>query len=70
MVVLAKRASLVQAWTECLQADLSASTIKGIVGWVSTMFSAAVDDGIVTPQIRARPRSVRRPKVPARKVEP
>jgi hypothetical protein len=45
MGVLAKRPSLVRAWIECLEADLSASTIKGIVGWVSTMFSAAVDVG-------------------------
>ena len=69
MGVLAKRPSLVQQWIKGLERDLSASTIKGIVGWVSTIFKAAVDDGVVARN-PFDAGSVRRPRVQATKAVP
>jgi integrase len=66
---LARRPSLIQQWIKGLEADLSPSTIKGVVGWVSTIFRAAVDDGIVSRN-PCEVASVRRPKVPAKKAVP
>lgn len=47
MRTLAKRPSLVQAWVKGLEPHLEASTIQGIVGWVSTIFQVAMVDGVV-----------------------
>jgi integrase len=69
MGVLAKRPSLIQQWIKGLEGHLAPSTIKGIVGWVSTMFKAAIDDGVVTRN-PCELSSVRRPKVQARKPTP
>jgi integrase len=69
MGVLAKRPSLVQHWIKGLEDHLSPGTIKGITSWVSTIFKAAVDDGVVARN-PFDVGSVRRPKVPARKAVP
>ena len=70
MGVLAKRPSLVQQWIKGLESvGLSPSTIKGIAGWVSTIFKAAVDDGVVTRN-PFEAGSVRRPRVQATKAVP
>ena len=52
-----------------LEGQLSASTIKGITGWVSTIFKAAIDDGIVARN-PFDAGSVRRPRVQATKAVP
>lgn len=67
--VLAKRPSLVQQWIKGLESDLSASTIRGVVMWVSTIFNAAVDDGLVTRN-PFRAGSVRAPKVDQKRAVP
>lgn len=69
MGVLAKRPSLIQQWIKGLESDLSASTIKGVVGWVSSIFRAAMDDGIVTRN-PCEVGSVRRPRVAAKRAVP
>jgi integrase len=70
MGLLAKRPSLIQAWIKEMEAcGLSPSTIKGIVGWVSTIFNAAIDDQIVTRN-PCLMKSVRRPKVVPKNVVP
>jgi integrase len=67
--VLAKRPSLVQQWVKGLESDLSASTIKGVVMWVSTIFNAALDDGLVTRN-PFRTGSVRAPRVDQKRAVP
>jgi integrase len=67
--VLAKRPSLVQQWIKGMESDLSASTIKGVVMWVSTIFNAAVDDGLVTRN-PFRTGSVRAPRVDQKRATP
>ena len=70
MGAIAKSPSLVQAWIKEMQdAGLEASTIRGIVMWVSTIFNAAVDDGIVNRN-PLQARSVKPPKVIDKRVTP
>lgn len=69
MGVLAKRPSLVQQWVKGLESDLEASTIKGVVMWVSTIFNAAVDDGIVSRN-PFHTKSVRTPRVEEKRAVP
>jgi integrase len=45
--VLAQRPSLIQAWLKGLESSLAASTIHTILAGVSTVFAAAVDDGLI-----------------------
>jgi integrase len=59
----------VQQWIKGMEATLAASTIKVVAGWASSVFNAAVDDGIVVRNPFAA-KSVRRPKVARRKVVP
>jgi integrase len=68
--LLAKRPSMVQEWIKSMESDgLSPGTIGGIVGWVSTIFNAAIDDGIVSRN-PCEARSVKPPKIPRKKVTP
>lgn len=70
MGVLAKRPSLIQQWIKVLEsAGLGAAYVKGIVGWVSTIFAAAIDDGIVSRNPCAA-KTVRRPRVDRNKPVP
>lgn len=69
MGVLARRPSLIQQWIKGLEVTLAASTIRGIVSLVSTVFSAAVDDQVV-PRNPVAAGSVRPPRSQARKVVP
>ncbi|MEU6785922.1 tyrosine-type recombinase/integrase [Nonomuraea angiospora] len=70
MGVLAKRPSLVQAWVKDMQTSgLEASTIGGIVGLVSTVFDAAVDDQVVGRN-PCQSRTVKPPRAVKRKVVP
>jgi Phage integrase family len=56
-------------WIKSLEGHLSASTIKGIAGWVSTIFKTAIYDGIVARN-PFDAGSVRRPRVRATKAVP
>jgi len=68
--LLAKRPSMVQEWIKGMESDgLAPGTIGGIVGWVSTIFNAAIDDGIVNRN-PCEARSVKPPKIPRKKVTP
>jgi integrase len=68
--LLAKRPSLIQEWIKGMESDgLSPGTIGGIVGWVSTIFNAAIDDGIVSRN-PCEARSVKPPKISRKKVTP
>lgn len=69
MRALAKSPSLVQAWIKGMQAELEPSTIRGIVGWVSTIFEVAVVDGVV-PRNPVRTPAVKPPPVPRKRVQP
>jgi hypothetical protein len=63
MGVLAKRPSLIQEWIKGMESQGPApGTIRGIVGWVSAVFNAAIDDGIVSRN-PCEARSVRPPKI-------
>ena len=70
MATLAKSPSLMQAWIKEMQeGGLQPSTLRGVVTWVSIIFNAALDDGIV----RRNPllmKSVRKPKVIPKQVVP
>lgn len=70
MATLAKSPSLMQAWIKEMQeGGLQPSTLGGVVTWVSIIFNAAMDDGIV----RRNPllmKSVRKPKVISKQVVP
>ncbi|MEV0626004.1 tyrosine-type recombinase/integrase [Nonomuraea wenchangensis] len=70
MATLAKSPSLMQAWIKEMQeGGLQPSTLRGVVTWVSIIFNAAMDDGIV----RRNPllvKSVRKPKIVAKQVVP
>lgn len=70
MRTLARRPSMVQAWIKEMQdGGLEASTIRGIVMWVSIIFNAAVDDNVVhrNPLLV---KSVKPPKVIPKQVVP
>lgn len=69
MGALAKSPSLVQAWIKGMQRDLEPSTIRGIVGWVSTIFEVAMVDGIVSRN-PVRTQAVKPPPIPPKKVQP
>ena len=69
MGLLAKRPSLVQQWIKGMEADLASSTIGGVVMWVSTIFNAAMDDGIVSRN-PFHTKSVRPPRVDAKRAVP
>lgn len=70
MAVLATRPSMVQQWIKGMEADgLGASTIGVIAGLVSSIFLAAIDDGLVTRN-PVQAKSVRLPKPPERKIVP
>ncbi|MGS2640246.1 tyrosine-type recombinase/integrase [Streptosporangium sp. G12] len=70
MGMLAKRPSLVQAWVkEMEKAGLQPSTIKLIVGTVSAIFNAAIDDQIIGRNPCAT-KSVRPPARAPKKVVP
>lgn len=68
---LAKRPSMIQSWIKRMEAELglSPTTIRDTVGWVSMMFNAAVDDGVVSrnPCLVG---SIRKPKVVRPKAQP
>jgi integrase len=67
---LSKSPSTIRQWIAGLQAKgLSPGYIKVIVGTLSSIFNAAVDDGIIQRN-PCRSRSVRPPTVPARQVRP
>jgi len=70
MATLAKSPSLMQAWIKEMQeGGLAPSTLRGVVTWVSIIFNAAMDDGIVhrNPLLV---KSVRTPKVADKDVVP
>ena len=69
MAVLAKRPSMIQQWIKGLESKLEPSTIRGVTGLVSAVFSAAIDDGIVARN-PFHAGSVRPPKPKRRKVVP
>ncbi|WP_326830220.1 tyrosine-type recombinase/integrase [Streptosporangium sp. NBC_01810] len=70
MGMLAKRPSLVQAWVKEMEgAGLQPSTIKLIVGTVSAVFNAAIDDQIIGRNPCAT-KSVRPPARAPKKVVP
>lgn len=69
LVTLAKRPSLVQRWIKDMEAHLEASTIQGIVGIVSTVFGAAIDDGLIHRN-PCSARSVKSPRVAGKRVVP
>ncbi|GAA3531291.1 hypothetical protein GCM10022419_007990 [Nonomuraea rosea] len=67
---LAKTPRLLQAWIREMQdGGLEASTIRGIVMWVSTIFNAAVDDGLIARN-PLLVKSVKPPKVVSKDVVP
>ncbi|MEV7007539.1 site-specific integrase [Streptosporangium sp. NPDC051022] len=70
MASLAKRPSIVQQWIKDMETSgLQPSTIKGIVGDVSAIFDAAVDDQIVARN-PCMSRSVKAPPPAPRKAVP
>lgn len=70
MAQLAKRPSLIQQWIKDMEGSgLQPGTIKGIVGDVSTVFDAAVDDQIITRN-PCRTKSVKPPPPVHRKAVP
>jgi integrase len=69
MRALAKSPSLVQSWIKGMERHLEASTIRGIVGWVSTIFEVAMVDGVVGRNPVRTP-AVRPPSLPQRRVTP
>jgi integrase len=67
---LSKRPSAVQQWISGLQGKgLAPGTIKVIVGTLSSVFNAAIDDGIIARN-PTHAKSVKPPPVPKRKVQP
>lgn len=70
MDVLARRPSMIQQWIKAMETDgLGASTIATIVGLVSSIFIAAMDDGLVSRN-PCRAKSVQLPKPPEKKIVP
>ncbi|MFI7452337.1 tyrosine-type recombinase/integrase [Nonomuraea sp. NPDC049714] len=70
MATLAKSPSLMQAWIKEMQeGGLQPSTLRGVVTWVSIIFNAALDDGIVNRN-PLLVKSVRTPKVVDKQVVP
>jgi len=70
MGMLAKRPSLVQAWVKDMEASgLQPSTIKGIVGVVSSVFDAALDDQVIGRN-PCKAKSVKPPAMVRKKIVP
>lgn len=68
--LLAARPSLIQQWIKGMERDgLGASSIGDVARIVSSIFIAAMDDGLISKN-PLRAKSVRLPKVPERKVVP
>jgi len=67
--VLAQRPSVIQSWLRGLQQNLAANYVGSILTNLSTVLSAAVDDGLIMRN-PCRLRSVNAPKAEARKVRP
>jgi integrase len=63
------RPSTIQAWVRGLQGGLSPRTVRLVFATVSSVLSAAVDDGLITHN-PCQVRSVRAPAVDAQKVAP
>ncbi|HEX5289804.1 MAG TPA: site-specific integrase [Streptosporangiaceae bacterium] len=69
MRILGRSPSILQAWMRSLHAKLAPSYIRVIRIHLSSIFDAAVDDGIIVRN-PLRAASVRAPRLPRRKVEP
>lgn len=67
--VLEQKPSLVQAWVKSLERRLRPSTIRVVAGTVSTIFEAAVLDGVIDRN-PMKTRAVTLPKVPDKEVQP
>ncbi|SNT36731.1 Site-specific recombinase XerD [Actinomadura meyerae] len=67
--VLSKRPSLMQAWLRGRQQVIAPNYVRVILAHVSTVFNAAIDDGVIIKN-PCRASSVRAPKRDGRKFEP
>lgn len=61
--------SVIQAWLRKLQRELAPTYVRTVLTNVSSVFNAAVDDGLI-PRNPCRAHSVKPPKIERRKVEP
>ena len=61
--------SMIQAWLRKLQRDLAPTYVKAVFTNVSSVFTAAVDDGLIASN-PCKATSVKPPKLEKRKVEP
>jgi integrase len=69
MAKLAKRPSSVQQWIKSMEGELSPATIAVALGWLSSIFAAAIDDGIAARN-PTRARSVKTPTSTRKKILP
>lgn len=70
LAVLSRKPSAVQQWIKTLQEHpFAPTTIKGLVGTLSTILAAAIDDGLIARN-PVKSSAVRRPTIPRRKVVP
>lgn len=70
MSLLSRRPSTIQAWIKSMEtAGRQPSTIKGLVGMLTTIFDAAIDD-LVVGRNPCRAKSVKPPARPPRRIVP